>query len=138
MYLPLCTWTWIRVCACRCAYMSETHVDIVRRRTDVEGERSRTHEETRTLSAHHPPFFRSRLSNIWPQKGPSSVFHIERFFVHLLSPRTLGPVFCTQTQAGTEPQSVYFFRERFSCVYVFLCANSQRVAATLKTSIPLQ
>lgn len=92
MSLPLCAWTWIRVCACRCAYMSETHVDIVQRWTDMEGERSRTHEETQTLSAHHPPFFRSRLSNIWPQKGPSSVFHIERFFVHLLSPRTLGPV----------------------------------------------
>lgn len=70
--------------------------------------------------------------------------------VHLLSFTSSGSL-CTcfrherwdqysvrRHKRGTEPQSVYFFRERFSCVYVFLCANSQRVAATLKTSIPLQ
>lgn len=115
MSLTLCTWTWIRVCACRCAYVRNTRGH--RSKTDrrVAFGSQRTHEETQTLSAHHPPFFRSRLSNIWPQKGPSSVFHIERLFVHLLSPRTLGPVFCTQTQAGTN-HKVCIFLENASVV----------------------
>lgn len=50
MSLTLCTWTWIRVCACRCAYMSETHVDIVQRWTEVEGNVHRGHTRRHKLS----------------------------------------------------------------------------------------
>lgn len=138
MSLTLCTWTWIGVCACCCANVPNTHGHRLKTdRRDGEERLSSWHTRRHKLSLTILPFL-GLVYGTWPQKGPSSVFHIQRFFVHLLSPWALGPVLCTQTHAGGEPQSVYFFRERFSCVYVFLCANSQRVAATLKTSIPLQ
>lgn len=82
-----------------------------------EGERS----QALKLSAHLRFFFRSCLSNIWPRKASSSVIYIERFFVRLLSPRTLGPVICTQTKAGTNHKVCIFVENASVCVRVSLC-----------------
>ncbi len=67
-----CLWPGARGLGYVGVRISETHMDN-RSKTDrrVAFRSQRTHEETQTLSAHHPPFSRSRLSNIWPQKGPS-------------------------------------------------------------------
>ncbi len=131
MSLTRCTWTWIR----GCAYVRNTHGHHSKTDRRVAFRSQRTHEETQTLSAHHPPFSRSRLSNIWPLKGPSftssgslcTCFRHERWDQYSVRRHKRG-----------RTTKCVFFRERFSYVYVFLCANSQRVAATLKTSIPLQ
>ncbi len=116
--------------------MSETHMDIIRRRTDALRSDHRGHTRRHKLYLLTIlPF----LGLIYRTSGLRKVHLLHRAVLCALAFATnAGTSILYADTSGDEPQSVYFFRERFSYVYVFLCANSQRVAATLKTSIPLQ
>lgn len=128
------------VCVSVCVYVRKTC-----------GHRSKTDRREGKRSNHRGHMRRHKLSLLTILPFLGLVYRTSGLRkVHLLSFTSSGSL-CTcfrherwdqysvrRHKRGTEPQSVYFFRERFSCVYVFLCANSQRVAATLKTSIPLQ